>query len=354
MIIELHKFYDIFNHLLKINKEGGDLNMLRDVCLLNQNSKLLISRTLGNRSPETTHNYEDANLNTIEFHFKKRDYVTKGIYNYFNITVSSTYWFSDNNGHVSFDFKLDGSDSEYWSVTCANICSEMDFHITLDRTRLISDNLLVVKFINIKDADYNMYQFMMFSLQNLFILQDIKVYKTDNYKSLKSMCIPGIRYVSPEYTASIPGESNHIGAWCVNENNTWVFCNRQSYYTQNKSIAIPRWCEYIVIETSSRYAFDKAGVPVATISYDNYNNLEQSIPLYGINYNHNSSGMSLSPESNLIYDGKDIYNRYYHIQSDAFIDDNLIKITGSVKKKFRAKSNILSHLLIKYNKKEVA
>ena len=37
MIIELHKFYDIFNHLLKINKEGGDLNMLRkDIGYLGQ------------------------------------------------------------------------------------------------------------------------------------------------------------------------------------------------------------------------------------------------------------------------------------------------------------------------------
>ena len=307
--------------------------MLRDVCLLNQNSKLLISRALGNRLPETTNNYEDANLNTIEFHFKKRDYVKKGISNYFNITVVSSYWYTDNSGQGSFDFSFDGSTTNYWSVTCANICSEMNFNVTLDITRLISDNLLVVKFINIKDADYNVYQFMMFSLQNLFILQDIKVYKTDNYKSLKSMCIPGIRYVSPEYTASIPDESIRIGAWCVNENNTWVFCDKQGYYTQNKSIAIPRWCEYIVIETSSVDATDKVVVPVATISYDSYNNLEHSIPLHAIYYNYNSSGMSLSPESNLIYDGKDIYNRYYHIQSDALISDNLIKITGSVKKK---------------------
>lgn len=352
MIIELHKFYDILNHLLKINKEGGDSNMLRDACLLNQNSKFLISRTLGNRSPETTNNYEDADLNTIEFHFKKRDYDNKGINNYFNITISSTYGFSDNSGHASFDFKLDGSDSEYWSVTCTNICSEMNFHITVDRTRFISDNLLVVKFINIKDKDYNVYQFVMFSLQNIFTLHDIKVYKTDNYLSLNTMCIPGIRYISSDYITSSPDLQSFGCTTCVNENNTWVFCEKQGYYTQNKSIAIPRWCNYIVIETTAVNVFDNTGVPVATISYDHYNNLERNIPLYSINHNNNNS--SINSESNLIYDGKDLYYRYYHVQSSAFIDDNLIKITGSVKKKFRTKSNILSHLLIKYNKKEVA
>ena len=56
MIIELHKFYNIFNHLLKINKEGGGLNMLRKINKITTDTYIPFAFHFGTNYTETPNN----------------------------------------------------------------------------------------------------------------------------------------------------------------------------------------------------------------------------------------------------------------------------------------------------------